>query len=184
MKNLLKILLPGFAAFMVVAIVQEWDFFYTSWFGGASPVPLELSEFDRQGAEQAVGMTLAVMRHFYASGGDARYAERLPASDGIIEEMRADIDYLSRNRRRQDPEIKRLEFLTVTPLAEDRVELRTRELWQVRFLWAATGAEAEPPRVQVLHSRYLAVRGPQGWQVEGWAFDEPPAAEPEEVESG
>jgi hypothetical protein len=176
-KTLLKILGVGLLVFLTLAISQEWRFFATSWFGSVEAPP-ELAEEDRQAAGDAVYMMLNLMRHLYTSGGDPRFAERMPASDGIIEEMQADITYLSRNHRRQDPEIKRLEVLSVEPLDEDRVEVSTRELWNFRFLWTTGAGESDSPRIQVLYSRYLVVRRQDGWRVEAWAFAEP-EAEPE-----
>ena len=176
MKSLLKIVAVGVPVFLVLAIAQEWDYFAAAWFGAKSP-PLELTEEDRRAAGDAVYLTLSLMRHLYTSGGDPRFAERMPASDGIIEELQADIAYLSRNHRRQDPELKRLELLSVEPLGEDRVEVGTRELWNFRFAWTTGAGESDPARIQVLYSRYLVVRRQDGWRVEAWAFAEPPAAE-------
>lgn len=177
MKTLLRILGVGLLVFLTLAIGQEWRFFATSWFGSVEATP-ELAEEDREAAGDAVYMMLNVMRHLYTSSGDPRFAERMPASDGIIEEIQADIAYLSRNHRRQDPEIKRLEVLSVEPLDEDRVEVNTRELWNFRFLWTTGAGESDSPRIQVLYSRYLVVRRQDGWRVEAWAFAEP-EAEPE-----
>lgn len=176
MKQLLKIVGVGFAVFMILAVTQEWAFFYDSWFG-RDEAPLELAEEDRKASGDAVYLMLSIMRHLYSSGGDTRFAERMPASDGIIEEMMSDIDYLSANHRRQDPELKRFEIKAVQPLAPDRVEVRTRELWNFRFLWIGRPGESDPPRIEVIYSRYLVVRTQSGWRVEGWRF-----AEADEVE--
>jgi len=173
MSQLLKILGVALAVFIVVAIVQEREFFYESWFGGTE-VPLEPSEQDRADAGRAVYLMLTIMGHLYSSGGDARFAERMPASDAVIEEMLEDIEYLSANHRRQDPELKQLEIRSVEALTPDRLELRTRELWSFRFLWLDGGRASDPPRIEVLHSRYLVVRTQSGWRVEGWRFDDPP----------
>ncbi len=80
----------------------------------------------------------------------------------------ADIDYLARNHRVQDPELLRLDLLSVEPEGEQRVEIRTREHWRFRVLWAVGEGDAEPSRDQVLYARYLLVRASRGWQVEGW----------------
>ena len=93
-KALLKILLGGFVVFMLLAIGQEWEFFSEAWFG-AGEEKTTASDSDQQEASQAVSLMLNLMRHFYASGGDPRFADRMPASDGILQEMRSDIDYLA-----------------------------------------------------------------------------------------
>jgi hypothetical protein len=175
-KQLLKIVGIGLAVFILMAIAEEWDFFYGAWFGPDDEA-LVLADEDREAAGEAVYLMLTIMRHLYSSGGDTRFAERMPASDGIIEEIMSDIEYLSRNHRRQDPELKRMEIESVEPLAPDRVEVRTRELWSFRFSWIGRGGDSDPPRIEVIHSLYLVVRTQSGWRVEGWRFVDPPEVE-------
>lgn len=167
MKPLLKILLGGLVVFMALAIAQEWEFFSQSWFGADEPAA-ELTPEDRQDAVQAVELTLDLMRHLYASGGDTRFADRMPTSAGVLEEMLADIDYLTRNRRRQDPKIERVDIKAVELLGTGSVEVRTRELWSIRFLWSDGSGESDPHRVEVVRSRYLVTPGSTGWIVGGW----------------
>ena len=78
MKNLLLILAGAFAVFMALAIVQEWEMFGAAWFGGGEEAPPPLAESERKAAADAVYMALSLMQHFYGSGGDPRYAERMP----------------------------------------------------------------------------------------------------------
>ncbi len=167
MKTLLKILLGGFLLFMTLAVTQEWSFFSEAWFGADEPAA-ELAPEERDGAVQAVALTLDLMRHLYASGGDTRFADRMPTSAGVLEEMLVDIDYLTRNGRRQDPKLERLEVEAVELLATGSVEVRTRELWSFRFFWMDGSGESDPHRVEVGRSRYLVNRGSAGWVVEGW----------------
>lgn len=167
MKALSKILLGGFLLFMALAIVQEWSFFSQAWFGKEEPPP-ELTPEEREGAVEALALALDLMRHLYASGGDTRFADRMPTSAGVLEEMLVDIDYLTRNRRRQDPKLERLEVEAVEPLGTGTVEVRTRELWSIRFFWLDGSGESDPHRVEVVNSRYLVSRGSTGWVVEGW----------------
>jgi hypothetical protein len=166
-KPLLKILLGGFLVFMVLAVAQEWSFFSQAWFG-ADETTAELTPEDRQGAIQAVTLTLDLMRHLYASGGDIRFADRMPTSAGVLEEMLADIDYLTRNRRRQDPKIERVDIEAVELLGTGSVEVRTRELWSIRSIWLDGSGESDPHRVEVVRSRYLVTPGSTGWIVGGW----------------
>ncbi|MGB6002089.1 MAG: hypothetical protein WBI00_16545, partial [Thermoanaerobaculia bacterium] len=158
MKPLLKILLGGFLVFMALAIAQEWSFFSQTWFG-ADEAAAELTPEDREGSVQAVELTLDLMRHLYASGGDSRFADRMPTSAGVLEEMLADIDYLTRNQRRQDPKLERLDVEAVELLETGSVEVRTRELWSIRFLWLDGAGESDPHRVEVVRSRYLVTPG-------------------------
>ena len=132
MKRLLQILGGGFVAFMVLAIGQEWEFFASAWFGRSAP-EVVLAEEDRQAAVAAVRMTLELSRHLYASGGDPRFAERMPASERMVEALMKDIDYLANNHRRQDNQLRRLEVVAVRALGPGWVEVRTREEWLARI---------------------------------------------------
>jgi hypothetical protein len=172
-KTLLKIIGIGLAAFIAVAMVEEWEFFASSWFAADVETAQPVSEEDRLAATEAVYLTLTLMRHFYVSDGDTRFAERMPASDGILDEMRTDIEYLARNHRRQDPELKNLEVTDVGPLDPGRVEVRTRELWHTSFPWIGAEGFYDEPRIEVAYWRYLVVRGASGWRVEGWSRTEP-----------
>jgi len=166
-KTLAKILLAGFAVFMVFSVAQEWEFFSSAWFGTEDERP-RLPDAEREAAADAVRTTLNLMRHFYASGGDTRFAERIPAAEGVIAELVADVNYLARNHRVQDPELLRLELTSVEELSADRVEIVTRETWRIRTLLTVGGREADPPRSQTIEGKYFVVRSGTGWRVEGW----------------
>jgi hypothetical protein len=178
-KALIKILLGGFVVFMGLSIAQEWEMFSSAWFGEPQP-EASMTDEERKSAADAVHLMLSLMRHLYLSGGDPRFAERMPAADGIVEEILADVRYLARNRRVQDIELLRLDVTAVDRLGEGRVEVRTREQWQVRVRWAHGGGDSDPPRSEMLHGRYLVVLGGKGWRVEGWEIVEPGA----EVDAG
>lgn len=173
-KQLLLILLGAFAVFMVLAMFQEWSFFSSAWFGTGEPEPA-LEESERKLAADAVYLVLSLMEHFYSSGGDPRFVDRMPASPAVIEEMRADVDYLRRNRRRQEPSLERLEVAAVEPLGPGRAEVRTREWWQIEILQVEGGSLTEPARVQTLSGKYLVARQDRGWRVEAWDLLEPEA---------
>ena len=173
MKVLLKILGGGFLAFMVLAIADEWSFFAEAWFGAEEVSIAELSEKEQKAAADTVHLSLNLMRHLYLSGGDPRFADRMPASDGLKEEMLADIVYLGRRHLVQDPELLRMDVMSVEPLGADRVELTTRELWRFRVLRAEGGGEVEPPHTRAVEAAYLVTRGGSGWRVESWRLEEP-----------
>lgn len=180
MKRLLQIVLVAFALFMVLAVGQEWRFFASAWFGGEEDAPAALAETDRRAAADTVATLLSLMAHYYSSGGDPRFAERMPASTGLLDELRSDVDYLARNHRIQEPELEKLVVMSVKPAAPaapaapgdsgapSRVEVRTREHWIFHVLWAADGSPAEPDRSRVVEGTYLLVRAASGWRVEGW----------------
>lgn len=171
MKRLVQTLGAALAAFLALAMAQEWSLFASAWFGDPGGRE-ELPTAERQAATDTVHLLLSLMRHLYLSGGDPRFAERLPAADGLVEEMLEDVAYLGRNHRVEDPELRSFEVLSVEELEEGRLEVETRELWTFRVLWAVSGEEAEPARVRVVYGRYLLERRGAGWQVEGWDFAE------------
>ena len=171
MKGLLKILAVGFVLFMALAMSQEWEVFSSAWFG-QEPVTEE-TEVDGKPAADVVHLTLTLMGHLYSNGGDRRFAERIPAADGVIEEMLADIDYLARNHRRQEMSLERLEVTSVETTGPDRIEIRTREYWDVRFLSTIEDVETDPPLRQTVHGKFLVALGGRGWRVEGWEVLDP-----------
>ncbi len=168
MKGLLKILGGGFVVFMLLAIADEWAFFSAAWFGAREEPTAELPEADQKAAADALHLTLELMGHLYRSGGDPRFADRMPASDGVKEEMLADILYLGRQHLLQDTELRRLDVMSVDRLGEGRLELRTRERWRFRVVRADGSGAVEPPRTRTVEAAYLVVRGGSGWRVEGW----------------
>lgn len=170
MSGLVKIVLAGFVAFMLLAMTQEWELFYTSWFVKAEAEEDSL-DTEQQEATAAIRLTLELMRHLYASGGDPRFAERIPASESVVDEMQQDIDYLAINHRRQEPGLLKFEVASIQSLGEDRIEVTTREFWQWKIDWIDGSGEAEPARYEVVHGRYLVVRGAKGWAVAAWDFD-------------
>lgn len=167
MKNLFAIVLGGFLVFMAIAIPEEWDYFSAAWFGSGER-PETGSDADRAAAVDAVGSMLTLMGHLYGSGGDPRFAERMPASDTVIGEFVDDIGYLRRNHRTQEPVLQNLEIVSVEPLGPDRVEVATREYWIHRVRWINSMEESEPARSQVVAARYLVARSGRKWIVQGW----------------
>lgn len=177
MKALLATLAGGALLFMALAIAQQWDFFASAWFGRAVAAPSLRAEEARAAAE-TVREFLALVAHLHGSGGDPRFRERLPASAPVVDELRAELDYLARNRRVQRPVLQRLEVSAVTSASGGRAEVRTRETWTVHTLWAYDGRPAEAPRPAVLAVKYLLAPAGSGWRVEAWEldFDAPSAA--------
>ena len=173
MKILFKTLLGGFLVFMVLAMIQERDFFAQAWFGKAEP-GVEVPYEDLVEASDAVRMSLSLMQHFYMTEGDPRYAERMPVAEWVIDEMRQDIVYLSRNHRLQDATLQQMEILSVEALEVDRVEIVTREFWTIRMVRSGSGIETDAAKSHVAHSRYLVGRTGQGWRVDSWDPTLPP----------
>lgn len=177
MRTLWKILLGGLVVFMALAITQQWGYFSSVWFG-SEPEPEAASDEDTEAAVDAVRNVLILIEHFYGTGGDPRFAERIPLSPQALSELQADVEYLRKNRRRQEPRLQRLEVLDTRALSADRVEVKTKEYWIHRIFWLdGSGEEAEPPHSQVITTTYMVVRRDGTWWVERWELDnEAPAA--------
>lgn len=175
MRAFLKILLWGFAAFMVASVAQEWDFFSSAWFGGGTPEP-QLSAQEKRGASEAVYLYLKMTSHLYGSGGDPRFAERTNAAPDLVQETLTEVEYLRRNRRVQDPVLMKLVVLDAQPLGES-VEVRTREFWVTRTYWIETERESDPPLSEIVFAKYRLERDGEGFRVMAWDFDEPASDE-------
>lgn len=172
MKSLLKIMLVGTAGFLALAIAQEWTFFSEAWFGSESN-SYEMSGEERKDAADTVYQMLALMEHFYASGGDPRFAERMPASQMLVEEMTSDVEYLGRNHRLQEPSLERLDVIAVDGLGEGRAQVHTREIWKVQYRWVKDGGSIDSSSSQSVERKYLLRHGSRGWSVEGWDLPDP-----------
>lgn len=171
-KSLLKILAGGTVVFLATAIAQEWQYFSTAWFG-APAVGAETSESERKSAADTVYEMLTLMEHFYGSGGDRRFAERMPASATVVNEMIEEVQYLGRTHRIQDMSLERLEVTAVEPVREETMEIHTREFWNIQFHQAVGGGGAEPQHPYLLYRKYLLSRRAGVWTVEGWDLSEP-----------
>jgi len=166
-KALLKILAGGTALFIAVAVVQEWSQFGPAWFGSAE-TRATMSEGEKKAAADTVYQMLTLMEHLYASGGDPRFAERMPTSEVVRQEIQADLEYLRQNRRRQEMTLDRLEITGIEAPAADRVQIETRETWSVRIAWEGEGAVAESGHGRRVYGTYRLTRDDRGWRVEGW----------------
>lgn len=174
MKQLLAIVLLGTLLFLMAAIVQEWDYFSSRWFGADETAASDNRESDEVEALATVRTALAMMAHYYSSGGDPRFAERMPVGPELLDELRVDAEYLARNRRFQESRLQKLELLSVVSAGEGRLELNTREYWVHRTFWSDSREESDPPRSGILHARYDLLLENSGWRIFGWDFDRPP----------
>ncbi len=170
MKNLIKILVIGGVLFTVVCIVQDWRNFFRVGQDSALSDDAELEAELTNTIQQFV----EIARHVYQSGGDARFAERLPASEAVIAELMNEIAYLKKNGRVQLSRLARFEVLEVERVAENRAIVRTAEDWVVYMADSRSGARFDPDHLHSVHAEYrLARRGP-AWQVAQWDLVAPP----------
>ncbi len=169
MKPFLKIIAGALAVFMVLAVAQERDVFFAP-LAMAAKKPRILSKTDRKNAVETVYSYLALSSHLYATGGDPRFAERIPASRALVNNILTDTRYIERNHRRQENRLMGLDVLSVTALPGGRVRVRTKEYWIVKTLWAVSGKKAGPTRSEILFCKYLVRREGATWMVTAWDF--------------
>lgn len=165
MKSFLSIVLGAVLLFIAGSMLEERDTFSGSWF--SKPVQDHGPKADRRDAANAVYLFRSVSTHLYASGGDARFAERLPATQQVVEELRADIDYVRKNGRVETPKLVRIEFVTSDVTEATRAEVTTREFWVTQHHWP-NGAEADPPRSDIAYARYRLNKDGTRWIVNAW----------------
>jgi hypothetical protein len=174
MKSFLAIIGAALVLFIGGAMLEERETFSRNWF---KPQPVERGTAqERRAAADAVYLFRTLSAHLYASSGDARFAERLPASSLLVDELRADIAYLRRNGRIETPKLVRIEFLSADVSDGTRAEVTTREFWVTQHHWTG-GAESDPPRSDITYARYRLTRDGARWTVTAWDPVDAPDAE-------
>lgn len=165
-RTLRNIILSAVVAFLALGGVQEWETFAQQWFHRAKPA-IELSKAERDAIADTVVNYLKLLSHFYGTGGDQRFADRIPASKALLEEAVLDASYIRHNRRTQEMSLLRVEILAVDGLAADRAEVSTREFWLTRYYASGSGT-SEETRSDIVPARYRLAREGQSWTVTAW----------------
>lgn len=169
MRDLAKILGLGFLAFLAVAMTQEWAVFRPWILGKKAPARQSgPDEARRRDAEAAVRQLLSMASHYYASRNDPRFLERMPARGWVVDEMRADVEYLLRNGRIQQMKLAEVEILGVDVRGERLAQVRTRESWKIQTVSAEGTGEGDPEQASTLECRYTVALVGRAWQVTDW----------------
>ncbi len=169
-KRFLLIVGVGALAFQLVGILQEWDYFSSSWFG-PSVSKHEVPQAVRAQLEETIKTYLALSRHLYASAADPRFVERIPASRSVVDELLADVAFLQHSHINEQRNLLGLSIKQVRLDGDRRAVVRTREYWVTRR-FDASGANTET-RSDVVEVNYTLARDAGHWRVEGWTFVEP-----------
>ena len=90
MKSFLAICGVAVIVFLGGAMIEEWDVFAGPWFA-KKPAASLMSDDDRRKASNAVYLYLKLTSHLAGTGGDQRFADRIPASDTLVGETLAGI---------------------------------------------------------------------------------------------
>jgi hypothetical protein len=154
-KRVLAAVLAGGVLF-AAAVVESDD----SMAGGEAAAPAE--------AVNAVAQLGTLLRHLEASGGDPRFAERLPAEPRLVAEIVGGVEWGSHLDHETDLEPVRFEIVAAT-LEGAVATIRTREMAIARFRSRAVrDGEADTRRPVVARWEYQVVRRAGVWRVEDW----------------
>lgn len=175
MSRFLRIVAGAVAIFIAMSMIEERETFATNWFSAAEK--FRAPEADQRAAAEAVHQFRTLAAHWYGTGGDRRFAERLPATPPVIDELRSDIEYVRQNGRIETPRLMRLDVTSVEVRSEAAAEVKTREMWVTEFHWIA-GGTSDATRSDVLFVRYRLLRDGARWLVSAW--DPTDAPRPEE----
>jgi hypothetical protein len=173
-KRFLQIVGGALLLFIALAMLEERQTFARNWF--ASAQAYRATEAEQRAATRAVHEFRTLAAHWYGTNGDRRFADRLPATAPVIDEVRADIEYVRRNGRIETPHLMRLEILAADVTSESAAEVRTREFWVTEFHWPAGGA-SDPPRSDIVFAKYRLMRDGGHWIVSAWDPIDPPQEE-------
>lgn len=170
MTLLIRVVGAALAVFLLLGGIQEWRTLGKGLFLPDQPATT-MGEEDRASAARTVVEFLQIAAHFYSSSGDRRFAERIPATPEVLEEMQRDAAYVAHNGRVQEATLARIEVVAVTAVGDDRVEVRTREFWTTRWIFRADG-RVDGVRSDVVRVRYRLVRDGSVWRVVQWDPEE------------
>ncbi|HET9554256.1 MAG TPA: hypothetical protein VFP50_14910 [Anaeromyxobacteraceae bacterium] len=123
---------------------------------------------ERAEVEATARLFTRLAAHLKGSGGDPRFAERIPAAPAVVEELLAEAAFVDRAGRREEPRLQRIELGTPVRVAPGRVRIDARELWVTRVV--ARGGQPLETRSDVISVRYLLDADRGRWQVAAWSL--------------
>lgn len=172
MKRFVVLVLGSVAVFLVGAMIQEWDVFAQPWFGGAAS-SATVPDKDLETGARTVREYLTLSSHLYGTGGDRRFAERIPAAENIVDEILHEIEYLKMHGIIEEPSLQRVEPLDFVPHGPGGLEIHTKEYWIVRR-HAVGHKDLLDNRSYVVFNVYrLSRSGPDAWRIVGWEPEVP-----------
>lgn len=130
--------------------------------GRAQPV----SDAARKAVSEAVYGYVKLVAHLHGSGGDRRFAERLPAGPEVVGEALADVQFATHAGNIEEPRLIRAELRDVRPAGFETYDVELKEFWVTRTIAAA--GDVLGTRSDVVIARYRVQRGPGGWRVVAW----------------
>ena len=85
-----------------------------------------------EGAVAAVRELVTIGNHLAKSGGDTRFAERIPAAPAVVEEILADVAFTRHAGRIEEHQAVQLQVEAVERAEPDGIDVVTKEYWVVR----------------------------------------------------
>jgi hypothetical protein len=131
-----------------------------------APRAQPVAENVRKAVTEAVYGYAELAAHLHGSGGDPRFAERLPADPEVVSDVLGDIEFATHAGRIEEPRLFRAEFRDVHPAGFDTYDVDVKEYWVTRTISA--GGAILGTRSDVVLVRYVVRRGPGGWKVVAW----------------
>lgn len=165
MKAFVAIVAAAVVVFMAGSMIEEREVFLQPWF--ARSIAPAMAETEKKAAADALYLHFRIAQHLYATSGDPRFAERVPASAPLVDEMSREISYLRSHHVVEEPILQRLEITGIVPQGAGRVELTTREFWVVRAYMTQT-REILSTRSFVARNRYRMAKSENRWNVAAW----------------
>lgn len=132
-----------------------------------------LDDGAREEAFRGAARFATLAAHLRASGGDPRFADRIPADPPVVAELLSDITVAQHHGLVERAQLVRFEPRAVDAVGPELAEVRATEYWITR----SGGPAGEATRSDVVPVRYAMRRDAGGWRVADWALDGGRAAE-------
>ncbi len=120
----------------------------------------------RSEAARAVEVFLQLSAHLHGSGGDDRFADAIPASPLVVNELVAAASFALHRGEIEEPRLVRSELRNPTWAGRTVLTLDSTEYWVVRVR-DAKGTELRT-RAEVVEARYHLLHSRREWTVVGW----------------
>lgn len=126
----------------------------------------EVSAAERTGMEDAARLFARLSAHLKGSGGDRRFAERIPAAPEVVGDLLDETAFAASLGRIEEPHLQGVEYGKALRVAAGRAQLDAREYWVTR-IHSGSGTVLET-RSDVISVRYLVEEDRGRWTVIGW----------------
>ncbi len=123
----------------------------------------DLEQRDRAAAVEAVRAFVSLSAHLRGSGGDRRFAERVPAAPAVVDELVADAKEGRRLGRLDQSRLVQADVRRVREVGLEMVEVTTKEYWVTR-----DSSDSSRYRSDVVPVRYVVRREGGAWRVVDW----------------